>query len=695
MSKISRRSFMEMAVALGATAAWGHSTPARSKHAWQERREFFPEGVASGDPDSGSVLLWTRRPPKAGSAVNKVHVEVAEDDSFTRVIANAEAPVFEASDWTCRVIVGGLKPARVYWYRFTDTEGNGSRLGRTITAPADNDPRPVRFAFVSCQNANDGAQNAYRRMIFEDQQAAEHDRLGFVLHLGDFIYEIVWYPEDRPQGMYDRRLRDIVRYEHGEKIQDFHIPTVVQDYRAVYRSYLHDPDLQDARARWPFVCMWDNHEFSWLGWQGLQRFDGVTRPAQTRKVAANQAFFEYQPARLYKPGGPSLDEFDPPRVSDAPVTQFDDHGLGQESNNLTAIHSLRGYRALRWGRNMELVITDQRSYRSEEPTYAPEAQMLISGNFPGFVPQEVLETWDAGRAHNGGHPPESIRYGGAEIPNFRKDQPPTTLLGAEQKKWFLERLRNSKATWKIWGDTVATLDMRADPQNLPPGLAASWQGAGYAGFEASYGTGDHSTAYVERGEIYDFVNENGITGFTTVAGDRHSFWAGLSAKALPPKPFEPVGVAFVTGSISAPGMVEAFEHSFPKDHPLRPLYLGQGPNDSRPQPTINLLLRHGVKSCLEYVKSGDLQKARALSNPGLAPHLSFVDMGGHGYSVVRVTSSTLETEFVCIPRPLERSERPDGGPLLYRSRHRTKLWRKGEAPKLESQILEGDPRFSI
>ena len=59
-----------------------------------------------------------------------------------------------------------------------------------------------------------------------------------------------------------------------------------------YRAYLGDPDLQDARARWPFVNMWDNHEFSWLGWQSLQKFEGKTRPAQARKVAANQAFFE-------------------------------------------------------------------------------------------------------------------------------------------------------------------------------------------------------------------------------------------------------------------------------------------------------------------------------------------------------------------------------------------------------------------
>lgn len=344
---------------------------------------------------------------------------------------------------------------------------------------------------------------------------------------------------------------------------------------------------------------------------------------------------------------------------------------------------------------MELIITDQRSYRSEEPTYRAEAQAFMSDAFPGFMPQEVLDILDAGSAYNSGHPPATIKYGNSEIANFRKDQPPTTILGAEQKAWFLERLHKSRATWKIWGDTVATLDMRADPQNLPPGLTTAWPGAGYAGFDASTGAGDHSTTYVERGEIFDFVREHGITGFATVAGDRHSFWAGLAAQGLPPKTFEPVGIAFVTGSISAPGVVEAFEHGFPKEHPLRSLFVGQGPGDAGPQPTMNLLLKHGVRSALEYLRSGDLQKARALSNPGLSPHVSFVDMGGHGYAVVRVTSNNLETEFVCIPRPIERSGRADGGPMLYRTRHRAALWRKGERPRVESQIVEGNPRFSI
>ena len=693
MSSMNRRTFAKMAVAIGATAAWSDLFGAPSRMTWRERRELFPEGVASGDPDSSSVLLWTRYPQGEANSRVELNVEVAEDQSFKHVVAATKTPVSPASDWTCRVLVGGLKPARVYWYRFSDKDGNGSRIGRTITAPDENDRRPVSFAFVSCQNANQGAQNAYRRMIFEDERAPESEQLGFVLHLGDFIYEIVWYPEDRPQGMYDRRLRDIVRYAHGEKIRDFHIPTTLEDYRAIYRAYLQDPDLQDARARWPFVNMWDNHEFSWLGWQSLQKFQGKTLPAQTRKVAANQAFFEFQPARMARPSGNSLEQFNGPVVVDTPITKFDDHGLGREANNLAAIGSLKGYRALRWGRNVELIVTDQRSYRSEEPTDMQEAKPLASDDFPELVSQEAMEILDGARAYNEGKPPATIRSadGSVEIPNIWKDRPSQTILGVEQKAWFLERLKRSKAIWKIWGNTTATLEMRADPQNLLPGITKPWPWSGYAGFAIA----DWSNAYSERGEIYDFVREHGITGFATVAGDRHSFWSGLAAKSLPPQSFAPVGISFVTGSISAPGIVEALEHGLPKDHPLRALYLGQAPGDAKAQPTLNLLLRHGVKSCLEYAKSGDIEKARALSNPDLSPHVSFVDMGGHGYSVVRASSQTFETEFVCIPRPLERSERADGGPLNYRVRTRAVLWEKGKPPKLEVQVLEGDPKFSI
>ena len=73
----------------------------------------------------------------------------------------------------------------------------------------------------------------------------------------------------------------------------------------------------------------------------------------------------------------------------------------------------------------------------------------------------------------------------------------------------------------------------------------------------------------------------------------------------------------------------------------------------------------------------------------LGPHLSFVDLGGHGYSVVRAHSHDLEVEFVCIVRPLERSERADGGPLAYRVVHRVQRWTHESAPQIQRTKVEG------
>jgi hypothetical protein len=95
---------------MGATVAWGRPFGTRSHIAWRERRDLFPEGVASGDPDSSSVLFWTRRPMAGENLALKLPVEVSEDEMFTRVVAPAAAPVSAASDWTCRVLAGGLKP---------------------------------------------------------------------------------------------------------------------------------------------------------------------------------------------------------------------------------------------------------------------------------------------------------------------------------------------------------------------------------------------------------------------------------------------------------------------------------------------------------------------------------------------------------------------------------------------------------
>src|SRR3954471_14961495 len=321
--------------------------------------------------------------------------------------------------------------------------------------------------------------------------------------------------------------------------------------------------------------------------------------------------------------------------------------------------------------------------------------------FNGMFSEPAMIALDAGRTFNGGEPPAELRFRDITIPNPRKDSPPRTLLGTRQKKWFMEQLRRSAATWKIWGNSLGALDFRADPQNLPEGLTKQqWPADTFA----QIGSGDYGSAYHERGEIYDVVRDSKITGFAIVSGDRHSFWAGYAASLLPPARFEPVGISFVGASLASPGTMEAYEHRLPKDHPLRSLFLADRPvlgagapgvKEAKPEWTYNMLLKHGVRSCLEYAKSFDLTRAHAVSNPNLSPHLEFVDMGGHGYATVRLTSDEMRTEFVCIPRPITRSNRPDGGPLRYRVVHTASLWKAGERPVLRQQVIEGDPGLSI
>src|SRR5262249_40993994 len=155
-----------------------------------------------------------------------------------------------------------------------------------------------------------------------------------------------------------------------------------------------------------------------------------------------------------------------------------------------------------------------------------------------------------------------------EIPNPRKNSPPQSVLGGVQKAWFLERLREARTAWKFWGNSIGMLDSRTDLQNLPPDLVKAWPVKGYGTLG-----GDWTAYRTERAEILDFIKREKITGVVTIAGDRHSFFAGLLSATMPPKSFEPVAAEFITASISAPGLVEAIEHNVPKDHPLRSLFL--------------------------------------------------------------------------------------------------------------------------
>jgi alkaline phosphatase D len=243
----------------------------------------FSLGVASGTPRPDSIVLWTRLSPEAHPArVVEVRWELATDESFRHVVRSgvdhAEA------DWghSVHVQVGGLEPARWYWYRFTAL-GQVSPVGRTRTAPAAGSLDPVAFAIASCQRWDHGHYAAWRHLADESPD--------LVLFLGDYIYEYGPVPGGvrTHQGLVDTR-------------------TLAQ-YRARYAQYKGDPDLQRAHASAPWVVTWDDHEVQndYAADQGP-----FFAPAfLERRARAYQAWWEHMPLPLStRPTGPGLQVFD-------------------------------------------------------------------------------------------------------------------------------------------------------------------------------------------------------------------------------------------------------------------------------------------------------------------------------------------------------------------------------------------------
>ena len=113
------------------------------------------------------------------------------------------------------------------------------------------------------------------------------------------------------------------------------------------------------------------------------------------------------------------------------IEKFDDGGLGLEPNNIAAINSLIIYRALRYGRHLDLLLTDERSYRGPNPFEESSTDKLADWADYGMFPDDLLQVLDGGRAFNGGNPPAELEFNGAKVDNPNKDKPPQTILGGD------------------------------------------------------------------------------------------------------------------------------------------------------------------------------------------------------------------------------------------------------------------------
>jgi alkaline phosphatase D len=318
---VSRRFFMAYSAALASLPFLGVRASAADRKVTFASNPFTL-GVASGDPDATSVVLWTKLAPKptdpdGGMKPEHVKVvwEIAEDEKFTKEVRTGTSIASPQLGHSVHVEVEGLKNDRWYWYRFRAGDAT-SPIGRTRTLPALNaEPEKLNFAFVSCQHYEQGLYTAYEHMM-------KDENIDLVFHLGDYIYE---YPNN-PKALAR------VRAHSGPK--DRKIQTL-DEYRERHVQYRLDPALHGMHAKCPWFVTWDDHEFDNNYANDISEKKGVD-PIQflIQRAAAYQAYYEMMPLRKNcLPKGPDM----------------------------------KIYRKASFGRLAEFLILDTRQYRTDQP----------------------------------------------------------------------------------------------------------------------------------------------------------------------------------------------------------------------------------------------------------------------------------------------------------------------------------------
>jgi len=246
----------------------------------EDRLEPFYHGVASGDPTSSAVILWTRVTPRNADTSIDVRWVVALDTGLTQVVAQGTAKALQARDFTVKIDVTGLQSNTVYYYAF-QAYSKVSLIGRTRTFPVTGGDH-ARLAVVSCSNYPAGYFNAYGAI-------AKRNDIDAVLHLGDYIYE---YSADSTS----------FAGTTGKQLGRLHSPAneivSLADYRARYSQYRLDPDLRALHQQHPIIHIYDDHESANDSYtDGAENHQPNEGEWTLRRDISKRACYEWMPTR--------------------------------------------------------------------------------------------------------------------------------------------------------------------------------------------------------------------------------------------------------------------------------------------------------------------------------------------------------------------------------------------------------------
>ncbi|MBF5046461.1 metallophosphatase [Aggregicoccus sp. 17bor-14] len=362
-SGFTRRSILKSIVVVSAASAGSGLLSACSDDSngggeLQSGERYFPQSVASGDPKPNSVVLWVRGVNPDRKEDLSLRLEVSKSNTFDQLVVDAQGlQALQQHDGCLRVRVENLEPRTTYYYRFTH-ERDGVRYatvaGRTRTAPAEGSDTPVRFAVANCQDYIGRYYNAYQRLLQLDTD------LDFVLCVGDYVYETSGDPSFQSGGAASRRItfsEPVGAIPVGSGASAYLAASTLSNYRDLYRTYRSDKVLQKVHELYPFIVIWDDHEFADDSWGATATyFDGLKDETDAeRRGNAEQAFFEYLPIDTGTAG----------------------NGGALETTRDQLYPNTKLWRRFGFGKHLDLVITDYRSYRPDH--------LIPEEAFPGTV----------------------------------------------------------------------------------------------------------------------------------------------------------------------------------------------------------------------------------------------------------------------------------------------------------------------
>ncbi|MFC4818450.1 alkaline phosphatase D family protein [Flavobacterium sp. GCM10023249] len=491
----------------------------------------FYHGVASGDPTTTNVILWTRVTPK-NDAVIPVAWKVALDPKMQQVVQNGTFITNDSRDYTVKVDVTGLQPGKTYYYTFTAL-GVTSPTGRTRTVPTQNIEQ-LRFAVVSCSNYQNGYFNVYDRL-------AERNDIDAVIHLGDYIYEY-------EQG----------GFGYSEAIGRGHEPQneiiTLDDYRVRHSFYKLDNALRRVHQQHPFIVVWDDHEFANDAYvSGAENHQPDTEGDwNTRKNNAWKAYFEWMPIRdnairpnqIYR-------KIQYGNLVDLLLLDTRIEGRDQPDQSFLRTVKSKDFSKMSQEQSNEWLL---RHFLETTFQMNEENKALTTAEFDALYTKLLgylnKYQWDAKRLEN---PISDTELQALRTEIFDKLQRVTiqdkkaskTLLGEAQFQWFTQQLSTSKAKWKVVGNQVLMMPV------LPLQLKDTWNG------------------YTEERErLYNYIKSNNVKNIVVITGDIHmTFVADLPETLLKYSSLiktGSMGVEFVAPSVTSSNLDEfvGFSSSF-------------------------------------------------------------------------------------------------------------------------------------